>query len=54
VGGACNTQGDTRYANKDLVCNHEEQRKLGLCRHSWDDDIRIYVRLTGFEDVDSV
>jgi hypothetical protein len=44
--------GDMRNAYKRLVGNPERKRPLGRARYSWEDNIRMDLRETGWKCVD--
>jgi hypothetical protein len=51
---ACSTQGSDKNAYKILGGKTEGNRALGRRRRRWDDDINIYFKQMGLEDVDWV
>jgi hypothetical protein len=44
--------GEMRHVHNILVVKSEGQRPLGRSRHRWGDNIRTYLKETGWEVVD--
>jgi hypothetical protein len=52
MGGACSTHGGDKNSYKILVGKPEGRRQLGRPLRKWKDNIRTYLRETGWEGVD--
>jgi hypothetical protein len=48
VDGACGTHGENRNAYRVLVVEHEGKRPLEGSRHRWEENIKVYVKETGY------
>jgi hypothetical protein len=52
MGRACSTNGEKRNAYVILVGKSEGKRSLGRPRCRWVDNIKIYLREIGWDDMD--
>jgi hypothetical protein len=52
MGGACRTNGEKRNACMILMGKPEEKRPLGRPRLKWVDNIKIYLRVIGWDGVE--
>jgi hypothetical protein len=52
MGRACSTNGEKRNAYRILVGKPEGKRPLGRPRRRWEDNIRMDLRETGWDDMD--
>jgi hypothetical protein len=49
MGGACRTYGERRGVSMLLVGKPEEKKPLGRSRHRWEDNIKMYLQVVGYE-----
>jgi hypothetical protein len=52
MGRECSTNGERRNAYRILVGNPERKRPLGRPRRRWVDNIEMYLREIGWDDMD--
>jgi hypothetical protein len=52
MGRACSMPGEKINAGRIFVGNPEGKRILGRARRMWDDNIKVYLRGTGWGDMD--
>jgi hypothetical protein len=52
MGGACSTNGEKRNAYRILVCKPEGKRPLERPRRRWVDNIKMDLRVIGWDGVD--
>jgi hypothetical protein len=51
-GRTCNTHGEMRNTHRILVGISEEKRSLGRYMHKWENNIKINLKIVGYDDVD--
>jgi hypothetical protein len=49
---ACSTHGEKRTAQRAFVGKPERKRSLGKPIRRWEDNIKIYLRVTGYDSKD--